>query len=171
MPNARRVEELINSRTTPDNEVIDIRGLVADFRITIVREGMKDDTIVGHLFEEAHEDKNQRRFLRLREGLTEKEENTILALLLARYCLNEERVKKGGYQLSIFELKSIRENRFSRLMYLATRFALPEKLIARMDDVIFGNMKIKATDMFTSDFIFSSVKGPTIEFLLENNIA
>lgn len=170
MPDARRVEALINNRILDSGDAVDVRGLISDFRITVIRGENGDDTVVGHLYETLSEDRNERRFIRLRKGLSEKEENTIFALLLASYCLNESKMKKEGYRLSIFDLKNVRENRFSRMMYLATRFALPEKLIARMDDVIFGNIKVKARDMFTSDFIFSSVKGPTIAFLLENNI-
>lgn len=163
MPDARLVEQLIEDNLKND-EYVDVRGLAKSFNVEVKLGRNTDSTVVGRFFIEA-----ESRVMLLNESLNDQEQNTVIALLLGLYCLNDNKLREEGYSVNVFDLKGIRQNRFSRLMYLATRFAIPEKIIQNMDEITLMNKKIAASDHFTSDFIFSSVKGHTISFLLDNH--
>lgn len=171
MLNARQLETLLKEACSEDNEYVDIRNLCERLRINISTKGEHlETTQMARFYTEDNEDKYQRRFITLSPSLSECEQNTVIAILIAKFCLVPDAIHERGHEVNVFDFKSLRTIRFSRLMYLATRIALPEEIIEKIDDITLSNKNLKATEMFTSDFVSCAVKGHTIQFLLDNRI-
>lgn len=169
MPEAEKIEQVIEQHDC--GEYIDVRGVAESLRISIHDREMNDDTLVGVLFKSTQKtDEKPIRILNLKPGMSYQEQNTAIAILLAKYCLTPEYIDTKGYRLNIFEMKSFRESRFSRLMYLATRMALPESMIEHINDVKVQHIQIEAVNHFLSEFVHCTVKGHTIKFLLDNDV-
>ena len=169
MPAAEKIEQVLEENDC--GEYIDVRGVAESLRISIHNREMNDDTLIGVLFKSSQKsDEKPSRILNLKPGLNYQEQNTAIALLLAKYCLLPEYMDGKGYRLNIFEMKSFREFRFSRLMYMATRMAFPESTIQQINDVKVQHMPNEAEEHFLAEFVHSTVKGHTIKFLLDNDV-
>lgn len=169
MPEAGKIEQVLDENDK--GEYIDVRGVAESLRISIHDREMNDDTLVGVMFRSHRKSEEKTpRILNVKPGLSYQEQNTVIAILLAKYCLYPEFMDTKGYRLNIFEMKTFRETRFSRLMYMATRMALPESVIEQINDVKVQHIHVEATEHFLSEFIYSTVKGHTIQFLLDNDI-
>ena len=169
MPAAEKIEQVLKDNDCGD--YIDVKGVAESLRISLHDREMNDDTLIGVLFKSnKHADEKSSRILNLKPGLSHKEQNTAIAILLAKYCLLPEYMDGKGYKLNVFELKSFREFRFSRLMYMATRMAFPESTIQQVNNLKAQHVPSEALDHYLTEFVYSTVKGHTIKFLLDNDV-
>lgn len=95
---------------------------------------------------------------------------TLVALLIAQLMLHPEKAETGGIKYDVFSLKDIRDNRFSNIMMLATRLAVPEFVIDQMEDFGFDVQGYANKSKFLPDFIKSAVKSKNLEFLVSNDM-
>ena len=107
--------------------------------------------------------------IRLQVGTPSKTQRTIKAILLAKFFLQPEKLESGGYSIDVFELKDIKTTRHSRLVYLATRLALPESVIAQIDTESLNKPDLKACTFYDESFVMCSVKDHTVAMLVNES--
>ncbi|WP_088328320.1 hypothetical protein [Lacimicrobium sp. SS2-24] len=73
----------------------------------------------------------------LSEDNSEAENRTLIPLLLADYILNNNPEATKRFTCDIFFLAEVRRYRASRHLFLATRLALPDDIIARISGINF----------------------------------
>ena len=105
-----------------------------------------------------------------RDGLSVQQENTLYAVLFAKLILNTDKVKESGALVDAFEFKGIRQTRYSRLMYLATRLALPESVIDKINADPLKQPNVEATKHYTDELVYASVSGHSVGLLLGNTL-
>ena len=111
-----------------DDALIDIPKLIEHLGFVIERVAMNDKAIIRHQADEVQA------YLYLNEELDEVESNAISVLIVSEYLLRYEKNKTKTIVFDVFYLDDIKQARMSKHIFLATRLAIPEKVIEELDE-------------------------------------
>jgi hypothetical protein len=145
---------------------IDMQRLCATLRAEEQSQPLNDATLFARILFNDNDDEETRFFLSFKPNISQKEKNTLTAMLLAKLILNVEKVKELGAEIEAFEYKGMKDIRYSRLMYLATRLALPESEIDKIDSSSLNKPLIMATAHYSEEFVNNAVSGHSVGVLL-----
>jgi len=94
----------------------------------------------------------------------------LVALLLADSFIAPQKASNEGFKYEIFFLKDLRNYRLTRTLLLATRLAIPEKIINQIDEFDFDIDAYTAKTNYLPSFVNNMVKNNNASFLFINNL-
>lgn len=97
----------------------------------------------------------------LNKNNSEAENNTAVALLLAKYCLDWGNGAVKDSKIEIFYLRELRAYKTSRQVILATRLAIPDGIIEKCNDLRFNSSRYAQEAKLLPNFIDASFHIPT----------
>ncbi len=149
------------------DEVIDIMEMASSLGINVKYVDMVASTDVA-IMKQGEEDK--RPTIGLNKTNTKEQNYTLVALLLADCLIAPEKVFQEGFKYEIFFLKDLRQFRLTRTFLLATRLAIPEKIISQFDDFDFNIDAYIAKTNYLPVFINNMIKSSSASFIMVNNL-
>lgn len=150
-----------------NDEVIDIMEMATSMGISVNSVEMETSTDVA-IMKQGEEDTRPK--IELNNTNTIEQNYTLVALLLADCLIDPQKVQSKGFKYEIFYLKNLRQFRFTRTFLLATRLAIPEKIINQID--VFGSTidAYIAKTNYLPGFVNNMVKNNNASFVIINNL-
>jgi hypothetical protein len=148
-------------------EVIDIMAMAEDMGIHISSVEMELSTDVA-VMKQGEEDCRPK--IELNSINTIEQNYTLVALLLADCFIAPEKASNEGFKYEIFFLKDLRDYRLTRTLLLATRLAIPEKIINQIDEFDFNIDEYIAKTNYLPSFVNNMVKSSNASFLFINDL-
>ncbi|WDE03382.1 hypothetical protein SG34_018510 [Thalassomonas viridans] len=155
------LEKLIKS-STHDGKV-NLKEITEFFNIKIELDRQLTDLCQITLSEE-----DKKPVIKLSPNNDRRTKFTLVAIAIAEFILTPSRLEGEGIRYDMFFLKEIYHQRYSYRMMLATRLAVPEEIINRMDDPNFDMAAYLAGSDYQPQFINCCVKDSSALFLLSN---
>ncbi len=149
------------------NEVIDIMEMALSMGIRVNTVEMETSTDVA-IMKQGEEDKRPK--IELNKTNSIEQNYTLVALLLADCLIAPKKVQREGFKYEIFYLKDLRQFRLTRTFLLATRLAVPEKIINQIDEFSFNVDTYIAKTNYLPGFINNMVKNSNASFVVINNL-
>ena len=159
------VVSLIEKHTK--DEVIDIMEVALSMGISVQYVEMKASTDVAIM---KQGEVNKRPDIWLNKTNTIEQNYTLVALLLADCFIAPQKVKNEGFKYEIFFLKDLRNYRLTRTLLLATRLAIPEKIINQIGEFGFNIDAYIAKTNYLPSFVNNMVKNSSASFMMINNL-
>ncbi|MDG1752414.1 MAG: hypothetical protein P8I03_12245 [Thalassotalea sp.] len=166
------VHSLIQSATVDDT--VDLKSICQTLDIKIrMEENSQDLCRIG-------EDENKKIIIWLNNTLDQKTKFTFVAIAVAEYIIDANRVTKQGVVYDMFFLRDLSANKATKLIMLATRLAIPEHIIEKLsnaleaqfskDDTIepFDADEYVKNAKYLPEFIRCAIKESTSIFLVDN---
>jgi len=148
-------------------EVIDIMAMAESMGISVDFVEMKTSTDVA-IMKQGEEDNRPK--IELNKINTIEQNYTLVALLLADSFIAPQKASREGFKYEIFFLKDLRNYRLTRTLLLATRLAIPEKIINQIDESGFDIDAYIAKTNYLPSFVNNMVKNSNASFLFINNL-
>lgn len=165
MASASEVINKIIGEHTHDGKV-DLIGIANRLKIQILQ---KEFTSSSDLAKAEFPYSAERPRILLNKKNDQKQNFTLVALLLASCVINPEAVQEIGVKYDVFSLReTITKNRYSNIMFLATRFAVPAEIIEKLDDSSFDIDKYAKTTQYMPEFITAVVKDSSAKLFAES---
>jgi hypothetical protein len=156
-----------------NKEVVNIKEL-ADFLNIKVHVKKTEPTCMGYIYVKYHkreDSEDKKHNIVINEILNERDSNTILAILISELILKSDKlINEEKIEFDIFDFKDIRRNKFSKTIQLATRLAIPEKVLFEFEDLKYDREQYANLSKLNFDFINSAIKDNSLEFLIFNNM-
>lgn len=149
------------------DEVIDIMEMAASMRISVNYVEMETSTDVAFM-RQGQEDNRPK--IELNKKNTLEQNYTLVALLLADCLIAPKKVQREGIKYEIFFLKDLRQFRLTRTFLLATRLAIPEQIINKIDEFSFNIDTYIARTNYLPGFVNNMVKNSNASFVVINNL-
>ena len=149
------------------DEVIDIMKMAASMGISVHSVEMETTTDVA-IMKQGEEDKRPK--IELNKTNTIEQNYTLVALLLADCLIAPKKAQREGFKYEIFYLKDLRQFRLTRTFLLATRLAIPEKVINQIDEFAFNIDAYIARTKYLPGFINNMIKNSNANFIVINNL-
>jgi hypothetical protein len=159
------ISALIEKHT--QDEVIDIMEMAESIGISVEFVEMKRSTDVAVMKQGEEDDRPK---IELNKINSLEQNHTLVALLLADSFISPEKASNEGFKYEIFFLKDLRYYRLTRTLLLATRIAIPEKIINQIDEVGFDVDAYIAKSNYLPSFVHNMVKNSNASFLVINNL-
>lgn len=149
------------------DEVIDIMVMAQSMGISVDHVEMKTSTDVA-IMKQGEEDKRPK--IELNKTNKIEQNYTLVALLLADCLISPKKLQRGGFKYEIFFLKDLRQYRLTRTFLLATRLAIPEKIINKVDVFGFNIDAYIAKTHYLPGFVNNMVTNSNANFVVINNL-
>lgn len=111
-----------------NGELIDIPKLIEHLGFNVSFVPMQDKALIEHHANEPFAS------LYINESLEVKEQNTVAVFIVAEYLLRYQQGKHKRIIYDMFYLDNIKLTRMSKHTFLATRLAIPEAVIEKLDE-------------------------------------
>lgn len=146
------------------NEVVDLNMLMNKLGIqqTTIPSKSLGMTEKGRLLQ-----RDDKTVIGFNPNCTEREKNTLRAVLLAHGMLYPEKLKGVGISIDTFYLQEIRRSRTSKDMLLATYIAIPESVRERVGNLKFNCNAYAEKSNLMSSFVSSSTSDSTVAFIID----
>ena len=155
------LEKLIKS-STRDGKV-DLKQITEFFNINIMIDRQLTDLCQIYVSEQ-----DNKPVIKLSPTNDRKTKYTLVAIAIAEFILTPSRLEGTGIRYDMFFLKEIYHQRYSYRMMLATRLAVPEEIINKLDLPTFDLNAYVIKSDFLPQFIHCCVKDSSALFLLSN---
>ena len=149
------------------DEVIDIMAMAASMGISIDYVEMETSTDVA-IMKQGEEDTRPK--IELNKTNNIEQNHTLVALLLADCLIAPKKAQREGFKYEIFFLKDLRHFRLTRTFLLATRLAIPEKIINQIDEFGFNIDAYIAQTNYLPSFVNNMIKNSNASFVMINNL-
>jgi len=149
------------------NETIDIMAMAQSMGISVDYVEMKTSTDVA-IMKQGQEDKRPK--IELNKTNKIEQNHTLVALLLADCLIAPKKTQREGFKYEIFFLKGLRQFRLTRTFLLATRLAIPEKIINQIDEFGFNIDAYIAKTNYLPSFVNNMIKNSNASFVMINNL-
>lgn len=166
------LHSLIQSATVGDT--VDLKSICKTLEIRIrMGDNSQDLCKIG-------EDENKHIIIWLNNSLDKKTKFTFVAIAVADYILDPDRIIKQGVGYDMFFLRDLSANKATKLIMLATRLAVPEHIIEKLSNALEAQFsKDDTIEPFDADayvknakylpeFVRCAIKESTSMFLIDN---
>lgn len=166
------LHSLIQSATVGD--IVDLKSICQTLEIKIrMDDSLQDLCKIG-------ENENKHIIIWLKDSLDQKTKFTFVAIAVADYILDPDRVIKQGVVYDMFFLRDLSANKATKLIMLATRLAVPEHIIEKLsnaleaqfskDDTIepFDADEYVRNAKYLPEFVRCAIKESSSMFLMDN---
>lgn len=157
------VLSLIRSNTK--DQTVNVAGIATDLGIKVRLATLEK---LGELASMNQGEDDDKPVIYLNRKNDNKQNHTLVALLLAEFIINPSKPRDKGISLEVFDLQNLSEGKQSPRMLLATRLAIPEEIINKLDDINFDLNKYANTTNYLPSFIRQAVKTNNAQFSLDN---
>ena len=164
----RSLEDLVQQCTFDNGIVVDVFKVARTLKFNIELIDEKNSVDLGYL---QSDEKGRNRTIYLNQNLSISQQRTIVAYAIAEsIVMPEVMIPPRKIQITIFTLRAFREMRFSRVMLLATRFAFTETAINTLAELQNQQTLAICSQYFEPEFANATIRGQSIEFLMNNQI-
>lgn len=166
------LQSLIQSATVDDT--VDLKSICQTLEIKIRMDDISQDLCkIG-------ENENKQIIIKLNNTLDPKTKFTFVAIAVADYILDPDRVIKQGVVYDMFFLRDLSANKATKLIMLATRLAVPEHIIEKLSNALEAQFSRDNTiepfdadayvrkSKYLPEFIRCAIKESTSMFLIDN---
>lgn len=145
------------------NEIVDLNKLInkLDIHQTVIPSKSLGMTEKGRLLR-----RDDKTVIGFNPNCTEREKNTLRAVLLAHGMLYPEKLSGVGISIDTFYLQEIRRSRTSKDVLLATYIAIPEGVRDQVGDLKFNCNAYADKANLMSPFVSSSTSDSTVAFII-----
>jgi hypothetical protein len=166
------VHSLIQSATVGDT--VDLKSICQTLDIKIRMDDSSQDLC------KINENENKQITIWLNTKLDQKTKFTFVAIAVAEYIIDADRVIKHGVVYDMFFLRDLNVNKATKLIMLATRLAVPEHIIEKLSNALeaqfskdntiepFDADEYVRNAKFLPEFIRCAIKESTSIFLVDN---
>lgn len=124
---ARYVKKCINHCKNEEEDKIDIQSLVSYLGFKVHFKEMEDKAYIDY------NGRNNYAELFINKNLSRENKNAIAVLIIAEFFVRFRDGQKKRVSFDMFYLNNIKHIKMSKQIFLATRLALPEKVINKLD--------------------------------------
>lgn len=158
---SRYVKKCIAAATSEDEEVINIPKLVQRLGFRVKFEDMDDKAIIEY--------DGQRHFadLIINKKLSLEDKNAIAVLIIAEFFCRFRKGLKKRIVFDMFYLSNIKLIRMSKQVFLATRLAIPERIISKLDNFNSDKQGYSQKSKLPIYFLDLARKRKSVELYLE----
>ncbi|MDO6445880.1 hypothetical protein Q4493_08865 [Colwellia sp. 1_MG-2023] len=166
------LQSLIQSATIGDT--VDLKSICQTLELKIRMEENSQDLC------KICENDDKQIIIWLNKTLDQKTKFTFVAIAVADYILDPERVSRHGVIYDMFFLRDLSANKATKLIMLATRLAIPEHIIEKLSNALEAQFS-KAEDIepfdadayvrnakYLPEFVRCAIKESTSMFLIDN---
>jgi hypothetical protein len=165
------LQNLIQSATVDDT--VDLKGICQKLNIKIRMDDSSQDLCkIG-------QNADKQIVIWLNSSLDQKTKFTFVAIAVADYMLDSDRVCKQGVVYDMFFLRDLNANKATKLIMLATRLAMPEHIIEKLSNALEVQFSKDSKETFDADayvrnskflpeFVRCAIKESTSIFLMDN---
>lgn len=166
------LHSLIQSATFGDT--VDLKSICQTLEIKIRMEDNSQDLC------RICENDDKQIIIWLNKTIDQKTKLTFVAIAVADYILDPERVSKHGVNYDMFFLRDLSANKATKLIMLATRLAIPEHIIEKLSNALeaqfskdediesFDGDAYVRNSKFLPEFVRCAIKESTSMFLMDN---
>lgn len=164
----RSLEDLVQKCTGEDGILVDVFKVARTLKFKIEYIPEENSVDLGYL--QANE-KGRERTMYLNENLPVARQRALISYMIAESIVMPElMIAPRKIQVTVFTLRAFREMRFSRSMLLATRFAFSEQAINQLSELQNQKTMELCIRHAEREFANATIRGQSIEFLLNNQI-
>ncbi|MDT0602358.1 hypothetical protein [Thalassotalea castellviae] len=165
------LQNLIQSATVEDT--VDLKSICQKLKIKIRMDDSSQDLCkIG-------QNSDKQIIIWLNSSLDQKTKFTFVAIAVADYMLDSDRVCKQGVVYDMFFLRDLNANKATKLIMLATRLAMPEHIIEKLSNALEVQFSKDNKETFDADayvrdskflpeFVRCAIKESTSIFLMDN---
>ncbi|GAA6206369.1 hypothetical protein [Thalassotalea sp. SU-HH00458] len=165
------LQNLIQSATVEDT--VDLKSICQKLKIKIRMDDSSQDLCkIG-------QNSDKQIIIWLKSSLDQKTKFTFVAIAVADYMLDSDRVCKQGVVYDMFFLRDLNANKATKLIMLATRLAMPEHIIEKLSNALEVQFSKDNKETFDADayvrdskflpeFVRCAIKESTSIFLMDN---
>lgn len=158
---SRYVKKCIAAATSEDEEVINIPKLVQRLGFRVKFEDMDDKAIIDY------DGIQNYATLTISKSLKPEDKNAIAVLIIAEFFVRFRRGQRKRIVFDMFYLSNIKQIRMSKQVFLATRLAIPERIITKLDNFNSDKLGYSQKSKLPVYFLDLARKRKSVELYLE----